>query len=113
MSLQKYGWMICGNMGDTLFTTMFPPNMFKKVSYAARDRHALAAGSLHPGGLNALMGDGSVRFIGETINTWAYDPVLGEPVGSSRALGGWWAGTPKPGVWQALGTRAGNETVEY
>ena len=49
---------------------MYPPNMFRKVSYAAGANHAYAASSLHPGGLNALMGDGSVRFIKETIDSW-------------------------------------------
>ena len=32
---------------------------------------ALTADSYHPGGVNCLMGDGSVRFIKETINSWA------------------------------------------
>ncbi len=43
------------------------------------------ARSLHPGGVNALMGDGSVRFVTETI---------------ARS------------VWRALGTRNGGEIVE-
>jgi prepilin-type processing-associated H-X9-DG protein len=43
------------------------------------------ARSLHPGGVNALMGDGSTRFVSESIQ--------------------------RP-VWRALGTRNGGETVE-
>ncbi|MGC8639974.1 MAG: H-X9-DG-CTERM domain-containing protein [Isosphaeraceae bacterium] len=43
------------------------------------------ARSWHPGGVNVLMGDGSVRFVRESV---------------SRA------------VWRALGTRNGGELVE-
>ena len=102
----RYGWYFTGNMGDTLFTTFYPPNVFKKVDYPL----PWAASSLHPGGLNALMGDGSVRFIKETVQTWPYDPETGLPVGAVfNRPGGWWSNTPPPGVWQALATRAGGE----
>ena len=107
----RYGWYVAGNMGDTLVSTMYPPNMFRKVSYAAGASHAFAASSLHPGGLNVLMGDGSVRFIKETIDTWPFDPVTGNPAGASLSPGGWWINIPKPGVWQSLATRAGGELV--
>ncbi len=43
------------------------------------------ARSLHPGGVNALMGDGSTRFVTESI---------------------------RREIWRALGTRAGGELVE-
>ena len=43
-----------------------------------------AARSFHPGGVNALFADGSVRFVKDTIS---------------------------PTVWHALGTRAGGEVV--
>jgi prepilin-type processing-associated H-X9-DG protein len=49
------------------------------------------ASSRHPGGVNALMGDGSTRFISQTINS----------VG----------GTSGYGIWGALGTRSGKESV--
>jgi prepilin-type N-terminal cleavage/methylation domain-containing protein/prepilin-type processing-associated H-X9-DG protein len=45
----------------------------------------VTARSLHPGGVNALMGDGSVRFVNETMQS---------------------------NVWRALGTRNGDEAVE-
>ena len=50
------------------------------------------ASSLHPGGVNVLMGDGSVRFIKETID-------------SSENEG-------KSGVWQKLATRNGGEVID-
>ena len=43
------------------------------------------ARSHHPGGVNAVMGDGSVRFVGESIATE---------------------------VWRGLGTRSGHELVD-
>ena len=58
------------------------------------------------------MGDGSVRFIKDSIDTWPFDPVTGQPAGASRVGGGWWVGFPSRGIWQALSTRAGGEIVE-
>lgn len=105
----RYGWYASGNLGDTLFTTFYPPNMDRSVAAVAGAAHAFAASSLHPGGVNALMGDGSVRFIKETIHTWPSHRITGIPVGATRDADGSWVGTPSPGVWQALGTRAGGE----
>jgi prepilin-type N-terminal cleavage/methylation domain-containing protein/prepilin-type processing-associated H-X9-DG protein len=107
----RYGWYVSGNLGDSLVSAMYPPNMFHKVSYAAGAGHAFAASSLHPGGLNALMGDGSVRFIKETIDTWAFNSITGNPSGASLDPGGWWVNTPKPGIWQAMVTRSGGELI--
>jgi prepilin-type processing-associated H-X9-DG protein len=42
------------------------------------------AQSFHPGGVNVLFGDGSVRFVKDSVS---------------------------PQVWMALGTRAGNEVI--
>lgn len=111
-SSSKYGWYMTGNWGDTLFTTFYPPNMHKKVALAAGGlAHASAASSLHPGGINCLMGDGSVRFIKDSVQSWPTDPLTGHPAGAFRNVGGWWEGVPPPGVWQALGTRSGGEVV--
>ena len=62
-------------------------------------------------GAFVLMADGSVRFIKETIDSWPFDKFTGEPVGAVYTPGGWWENVPKPGVWQALSTRAGGETL--
>ena len=77
----KHGWYITGNWGDTLLTTFYPPNAYKKVAIGAVTAQVNTASSLHPGGLNALLGDGSVRFIKETIQSWPYDPISGNPIG--------------------------------
>jgi prepilin-type processing-associated H-X9-DG protein len=105
----RYGWYVAGNFGDSLVSNMYPPNMFRFVSYAAGASHAFAATSLHPGGLNVLMGDGSVRFVKETIESWPFDPITGNPAGASLSAGGWWVNTKRPGTWQALASRSGGE----
>jgi hypothetical protein len=111
LTWEKRGWWITGNMGDTLFTTMFPPNMSSKVATLAGDSHFFAASSPRPGGLNALMGDGSGRFIKDSIDTWPYDQLTGVPRGARLSSDGWWENLPRAGVWQMLGTRAGGEIV--
>ena len=108
----RYGWYFSGNMGDTLFTTFYPPNMDLKVSPLAGPRQTFAASSLHPGGINALLGDGSVRFVKDSIDTWAFDALLGQPIGATLNANGWWDGVPPFGVWQKLSTRSSGEVID-
>jgi prepilin-type processing-associated H-X9-DG protein len=108
----KRGWYVTGNWGDTLFTTLFPPKAFQKVVLQAAAAWAESASSLHPGGVNVLMGDGSVRFIKNSIQSWPLNPVSGVPVGASVNSAGMWINLPQAGVWQALSTRAGDEVVD-
>jgi len=104
-------WYLTGNWGDTLFTSFYPPNTFKTIAVGATEAQANSASSLHPGGLHVLMGDGSVRFVKETIDSWPIDVLTGNPVGSSRHPEGWWENVPEPRLWQALSTRSGGEVV--
>ena len=106
----RRGWYVSGNWGDTLMTTFYPPNPFGRIALAAGEVHTFAASSLHPGGFNAAMGDGSVRFVKDTVDSWAFDPITGRPAGAVRHPEGWWS-VPPPGVWQALGSRNGGELV--
>jgi prepilin-type N-terminal cleavage/methylation domain-containing protein/prepilin-type processing-associated H-X9-DG protein len=55
--------------------------------------------SRHPGGVNVLLADGSTRFISQTINT---GNLAAPPVG---------AGQSPYGVWGALGSISGSESV--
>jgi prepilin-type N-terminal cleavage/methylation domain-containing protein/prepilin-type processing-associated H-X9-DG protein len=87
-----------GNSHETAMTTAWPPNMkisnaggFTELDYetplivsGGPTYAALTARSYHPGGVNALLCDGSVRFIKSSINGL---------------------------VWRSLGTVAGGEAI--
>jgi prepilin-type processing-associated H-X9-DG protein len=90
-----------GNTSQAGFTTAWPPNKATAASFngltvpdadliAIREENggptfaAVTARSYHPGGVNALFGDGSVRFIKDTVSG---------------------------ATWRALGTVNGNEVV--
>ena len=59
------------------------------------------ASSRHTGGVHVLMGDGTVRFINENIDIG--DPKATQPQSDGKS---------SYGIWGAIGTIAGNETVE-
>jgi prepilin-type N-terminal cleavage/methylation domain-containing protein/prepilin-type processing-associated H-X9-DG protein len=86
------------------FTTNVPPNSANCSSESSNQTEgAFSASSHHPGGVNACMADGSVRFISETVDCGN----LGAAYPARNSTG------PSPyGVWGALGTKAGGETVQ-
>jgi prepilin-type N-terminal cleavage/methylation domain-containing protein/prepilin-type processing-associated H-X9-DG protein len=78
-----------GTLAQTLFNTVNTPNSktypWAFCSNAAiGDAEIVTANSNHPGGVNVLLGDGSVRFIKDSINQ---------------------------ATWWALGTRASGEVI--
>jgi len=107
LTFETTGWWVLGAESDTIFSTDSPPNAYKKVACGSDGRGVAAwvesASSLHPGGVNILMADGSARFVKESIQSWPIDPTSGVPLGAF--------GTQAPGVWQALGTRNGGEVL--
>jgi len=107
----QHGWYVTGNWGDTLITTLYPPNAWDKVALGAMTARTNSASSIHPGGLNVLMGDGSVRFLKDSVQSWAFDPLTGNPAGSSQNSQAAWVNLPPSGVWQSLSTRSGGEVV--
>jgi prepilin-type N-terminal cleavage/methylation domain-containing protein/prepilin-type processing-associated H-X9-DG protein len=114
-------WWTSGNYGDTLFCTLWPMNPFRKASSPIGDDSGNATSaayisgtsSQHPGGCNFAFVDGSVRFLKDTIDTWRYEPKTGLPFGLTFDPNGPYIVAPgtKWGVYQALSTRAGGESI--
>jgi prepilin-type N-terminal cleavage/methylation domain-containing protein len=93
-----YGWpSVVG------FNTVLPPNAPSCTEGGGWTSHAhqvIPPTSNHPGGVNLLLSDGSVRFISETIDTGNLG--VGQPN----------SGRSNYGVWGAIGSKAGGESVE-
>jgi prepilin-type N-terminal cleavage/methylation domain-containing protein/prepilin-type processing-associated H-X9-DG protein len=99
--------------GSTFLYAWNPPNsVFRDWSrpiYKTTHLPSDLVSSLHPGGANILMGDGSVGFVKETVASWPLDANLG-PLGAIHWVDGW-KDVPAPGVWQSLVTRSGGEII--
>ncbi len=94
----------------TLFWTMLPPNGPTCAIGGSEDGTKVSASSYHSGGVNTCFGDGSVRFISETVDCGDqsndyYDLVPNK----SRPQD--YGGKSAYGVWGSFGTMAGGETV--
>jgi prepilin-type N-terminal cleavage/methylation domain-containing protein/prepilin-type processing-associated H-X9-DG protein len=120
----NWHWWTSGNYGDTMFNTLYPINPFKRLQLTdgggttnndgegGLDAYVSSASSMHPGGANFAMMDGSVKFIKETVNSWAYDPGTGLPRGLTQTSGLYvLAPGIQLGTYQALSTRSGGETI--
>jgi prepilin-type N-terminal cleavage/methylation domain-containing protein/prepilin-type processing-associated H-X9-DG protein len=111
----NYHWWHIGSGELTQIETFFPPNGFKRFGPVLAAHAPRNPASFHPGGVNAALCDGSVRFIKETIDSWRNDPVTGYPPGIGYDAGGvpdlgdrsLYTIAPGTyfGVWQKLSTR--------
>jgi prepilin-type N-terminal cleavage/methylation domain-containing protein/prepilin-type processing-associated H-X9-DG protein len=78
-NLRGIFWEV-GSLGMTMFNTIVPPNSSQNMWGACRntgggypnDATFANVSSNHPGGVNAMMADGSVRFIKNTINQYTW-----------------------------------------
>jgi prepilin-type processing-associated H-X9-DG protein len=93
-----------GYFGTTMFHTILPPNSascFGGSSPADSNtmlRMAQTATSNHSGGVNVGLGDGSVKFITDTIDIGNLD------------AGSVTSGSSPYGIWGAMGSKDGGET---
>jgi len=108
-------WWNADDAFDLTFSALTPPNAIKKYLTQFNDGAwwipLASASSRHPGGVNVALADGSVRFVKETVSSWALADD-GLPVGVPHNDPLYFTGnygTMKPGVWQALSTRAGGD----
>ena len=98
---------------NNVFYTILPPNGPSCTSqgsangYATDDYALMTASSYHPGGVNAVMADGAVRFVSEIID--AGDPNQVPITVSSNHMR--YTGVSQWGVWGALGTIRGAEPL--
>ena len=91
-----------GQQGYFGFVTALPPNGPSCGRTDSQARALATAGSYHPGGAQFVMGDGSARFVSETVDTGRLKDGLG-PAPSGRT---------HYGTWGALGTRNGGELID-
>jgi prepilin-type processing-associated H-X9-DG protein len=103
---------IDGAVMYTGFVALLPPNGPSPILPPALGEDEgfcaiVTASSFHPGGVNAVLADGAVKFYSETIDTTT---VYNKATGATNNLSYTNGGTVR-GVWGALASRNGYESV--
>ena len=93
----------------TMFYTILPPNA-PTCAKSNENSVITTASSNHSGGVNACMGDGSVRFISDTIDCGDLTNDLYNVVRNKERPQDY-SGKSVYGVWGAMGSSFGGETV--
>ncbi len=93
----------------TRFHTVMPPNG-PSCGNARDDTCVTSATSYHSGGVNVLFGDGSVKFISETVNTGDLSVTTCLAPDVNGKVRDQYTESPY-GVWGAMGTAQAGETV--
>ena len=97
------GFFTDGKGANVAFTTTLPPNSPSCIWWEYMGQYSwgsFSPSSFHTGGVNAVRMDGSVTFISDTIDTGNLDTPLDVTIPASPY-----------GVWGALGTPAGGESI--
>lgn len=92
-----------GRAADAWFNCALPPNSVSCVagSFNVHEWGVFPPTSNHTGGVQVLLGDGSVHFVSDTINTGTLT--------DAQVTSG-----PSPwGVWGAMGTINGGDTASF
>jgi prepilin-type N-terminal cleavage/methylation domain-containing protein/prepilin-type processing-associated H-X9-DG protein len=112
-SWSTQGWWADSDLGNGTMTTFWPMNLQGAdltILPGPCDQSGSIVGSsassFHPGGCNFAMGDGSVRFIKDSVSTWNSLMLTRDANCAPIVPTGM-----KQGIYQALSTRNGEEMV--
>ncbi|MCL2743516.1 MAG: DUF1559 domain-containing protein [Planctomycetaceae bacterium] len=99
-----WGSLYDGAPFSATFATVIAPNGASCVGGSSNPSMQTAT-SNHSGGVQVAMGDGSVRFVSETIDTGSGNNFYGSGTAGPKA-----SGESPFGVWGAMGSRDGGES---
>ena len=103
-------WFAAGYLPMNGFQTIMRPNDVQCVTNQDWSHGFFSASSYHTGGVNVAMADGAVRFVAETIDNGNLVNASGNPL-QTNATSSRYSGTSPFGVWGALGSMDGGESV--